>query len=160
MEQQLVNQPILLRLSALLQERIGGFTKASTNLTTVCNVFEQQYEETESEDDLVKYAQAKADLARMQLGKRDYEPAIENAEMALDLSADIATLAECRLSAHLTAGLAYYFSGKMAESLEMFKVALQESGENPDVVTLLAQVLWAKGGEDEREAAREQLFAW
>jgi len=46
----------------------------------------------------------------------------------------------------------------MGEALAMFKVALEESSENPDVITLLAQVLWAKGGDDEREVAREQLF--
>ena len=40
----------------------------------------------------------------------------------------------------------------------MFEAALQESGREPDVVCMLAQVLWAKGGVAEREAARTQLF--
>lgn len=96
----------------------------------------------------------------MKLGQKEYDEAIEHASMALDLSADIEELEMCRLSAHLTCGLANYFSGQMSEALEMFKVALEESSENPDVVALLAQVLWAKGEDDEKQVAREQLFAW
>lgn len=150
----------MLHLSALFQERIGEFNKSTANLSTVCGIYEQQYEETEEEEALVRYAQSKGDLARMKLGQKEYDEAIEHASMALDLSADIQQLKSCRLSAHLTCGLANYFNGEMSESLEMFKVALVESSENPDVVALLAQVLWAKGGEDEKETAREQLFAW
>ena len=40
----------------------------------------------------------------------------------------------------------------------MFEVALQESNREPDVVCMLAQVLWAKGGVAEKDAARTQLF--
>ena len=156
----MVNQPALLHLNALLQERIGECHKAANSLSTVCDFFEQQYEQTEAEEDLIKYSQSKADLARMKLGIKEYDDAIEHASVALDLSADIEQLQSCRLSAHLTSGLANYLNGQMDESLEMFKVALEESSENPDVVALLAQVLWAKGGEDEKEVAREQLFAW
>ncbi|KAF8464080.1 hypothetical protein BDZ91DRAFT_730696 [Kalaharituber pfeilii] len=159
LKQQLSDQPTLLHLGALLQERIGEFDKASKNLYVVCDTFEAQYQETEKEEDLIRYAQSKADLARLQLGLREYDEAIEHASMALDLSTDIEQLRFSRLSAHLTSGLAHYFSGNMNESLEMFKVALEESAENPDVVVLLAQVLWAKGGEEEKEVAREQLFA-
>ncbi|KAF8442581.1 hypothetical protein BGX38DRAFT_1096186 [Terfezia claveryi] len=158
LELQMANQPALLHLSALLQERIGEFNKGAANLSTVCDVYEQRYEDTEAEEDLVRYAQSKGDLARMMLGQKEYDEAIEHASIALDLSAEIELLKPCRLSAHLTCGLANYFNGEMSQSLEMFKVALEESSENADVVTLLAQVLWAKGGEDEKETAREQLF--
>lgn len=108
---------------------------------------------------MIRYAQAKADIARARLGLKEYEAAIENASLALDLSEEVEAFESCRLSAHLTAGLANYYLGAMDESLEMFKAALNESSENPDVVCLLAQVLWAKGGEEERDVAREQLFA-
>jgi superkiller protein 3 len=40
----------------------------------------------------------------------------------------------------------------------MFKTALQESGNNADVVCTLVQILWAHSGDDERSVAREQLF--
>ena len=40
----------------------------------------------------------------------------------------------------------------------MFRTSLTESAGNPDVVCLLAQVLWAKGSSNERDVAREQLL--
>lgn len=155
-----MNQPALLHLNALLHERIGAFDKATVCLSTVCQIYEQRYEESGADEDLAHYVQSKADLARINLGQKEYNEAIENASMALDLSTDIEQLQFCRLSAHLTCGLAHYYAKQMGEALEMFKVALEESSENPDVITLLAQVLWAKGGDNEREVAREQLFLW
>ena len=95
----------------------------------------------------------------MHLGLHSYTAAIEAADLALDLSDDVPDLATTRLSAHLTSGLAHYYAQNMDQSLEMFKSALTESEENPDVVCLLSQVLWAKGGEAERDVARDQLFA-
>lgn len=159
LEQQISSEPVALRLSALFSERVSDFIPAAIRLEVVCNAVEQRYEDTESEEDQIRYAQANADLARARLGLEEYETAVENANLALDLSGDMQALEKCRLSAHLTAGLANYYLGEMDESLEMFKAALNESAENPDVVCLLAQVLWAKGGEEERDVAREQLFA-
>lgn len=159
LQAQLSQIPAVLQLSALFCERVGDFTSAIEKLERVCSIYEERYEETEADDDLVKFARSKADLARMYLGLRQYSEAVESASMALDLSGDMEQLQACRLSAHLTAGLAHYYSQQMDESLEMFKAALTESEENPDVVCLLSQVLWAKGGEEERDVARDQLFA-
>ncbi|KAF3942153.1 hypothetical protein ABW19_dt0207265 [Dactylella cylindrospora] len=155
--QQREKDPIALRLAALFEERAGDFEGATAKLTQVCDIVEARYEETEANEDLIMFSQAKADLARSYLGLKDFENAIENANLALDLS-DGMELTKCRLSAHLTAGLAYYFTGQMDESLDMFKVALTESDENPDVVALLSQVLWAKGGDEERDVAMQQLM--
>lgn len=160
LEQGAPGDVVALRLSALFGERVGNFVSASEKLEAICSRLEQRYEETESEEDLIQYAQAKADFARVMLGRGQYEAAAESSEFTLDLSGDTEKLVVCRLSAHLTAGLANYYLGRMDESLEMFKAALIESGENPDVVCLLSQVLWAKGGDEERDVSREQLFTW
>ena len=160
LEQQTLDDPYVLHLTALYCERIGDFEGAVKRLLSVCSKVEQIYEDSESADDLERFARAKTDLARAYLGKKDYENAIESASTALDLSEDNDALTKCRLSAHLTAGLANYFSGGMDDSLAMFKAALTESNENPDVICLLVQVLWAKGGEEERDVAREQLLSW
>ncbi|KAA8909787.1 hypothetical protein FN846DRAFT_941480 [Sphaerosporella brunnea] len=159
LETQLSEMPLVLQLSALLDERVQDFESAIHKLERVCSIYEQNYEETESDDDLIKFAQSKADLSRMHLGLNNYAEAIECASMALILSGDNQALQTCRLSAHLTSGLAHYYSHQMDDSLEMFKAALSESEENPDVVCLLSQVLWAKGSEEERDVARDQLFA-
>lgn len=159
LEAQLSDRPTILHLSALFDERVADFRSAESKLARVCDLYEERYEKSETEEDLIRFAQSKSDLARMQLGLQSYAEAVENASLALDLSGDLASLESCRLSAHLTAGLAHYYTRNMDESLEMFKSALTESSENPDVVCLLSQVLWAKGGEKERDVARDQLFA-
>ena len=63
-----------------------------------------------------------------------------------------------RLSGHLTAGLAYFYTGSMEQAIGMFRSALEEIDGDPDIVSLLAQVLWAKGSAQERNVARDQLF--
>jgi superkiller protein 3 len=40
----------------------------------------------------------------------------------------------------------------------MFRAALVESSNDPDVVCALVRVLWAQGGEEEKNVAREQLL--
>lgn len=151
-------------LSSLFSERVGSYSDTISSLLSVCSAVESEYEVSESTSALLKFAQAKADLARAQLAGGDYTAAADSAETALDLSGeetvahDPSAHRKCRLSAHLTAGLAYYRNGSMDPAIEMFRNALEETDADPDIVCLLAQVLWAKGGDQERNVAREQLF--
>lgn len=152
-------------LASLFLERIKDVSEAVGLLSKVCSKVEADYEVTESPESLSRFALAKADLARSQLANAEYEAAIDSGETALQLSAEDAgnelsaeSRQKCRLSAHLTVGLAQYFGGHADESLEYFQTALTESAGNPDAVCLLAQVLWATTGEDARAHAREQLF--
>ncbi|KAI4109199.1 MAG: hypothetical protein L6R37_000630 [Teloschistes peruensis] len=146
---------------ALFQERIGSYADASTTLLSICSKLEADYEKSESAETLERFAQSKADLSRSQLAKEDFESATDNAETALALTEETTTSAirvRTRLSAHLSAGMACYYQGSMDRSIYMFKNALEETQEDPDIVCLLTQVLWAKGGGQERSIAREQLF--
>ncbi|KAJ5594172.1 uncharacterized protein N7459_000380 [Penicillium hispanicum] len=154
-----------MHLSALLAERMGETTDAESSLQVVCSGMESEFEETESPASLSRFAQANADLARVLLARHKYDMAAEKAELALTLSGeedaekfDPEACSKLRLSAHLTAGLAYYYTRAMDQAIDMFSDALQEANNAPDVVCLLAQVLWAKGGEEERSVARQQLF--
>ena len=149
-------------LSSLFAERVGDFGDAAATLDLIASNLEAEYETSESPVLLVRFALAKADLGRAQLAQRDFEAAAENAETALNLSEEEDVKHEARqkvrLSAHMTAGLAYYYQGTMDQAISMFRSALEETQGNPDIVCLLAQVLWAKGGDQERSVAREQLF--
>ena len=149
-------------LSSLFAERVGDFSDAAANLELVASKLEAEYETSESAITLIRFAQAKADLARARLAERDFDAAAENAETSLSLSDDEDLKKEIRqrvrLSAHIAAGLAYYYQGNMDQAITMFRSALEETQGNPDIICLLAQVLWAKGGADERNVAREQLF--
>ncbi|EKV19233.1 Translation repressor/antiviral protein Ski3, putative [Penicillium digitatum] len=152
-------------LSALLAERMGETADAESSLQVVCLGMEDEFEKTESPASLSRYAQANADMARVLLARHSYEEAAEKAELALTLSGeedaenfDPEACKKLRLSAHLTAGLAFYNLKSMDQAIDMFRDALEEAQNAPDVVCLLAQVLWAKGGEENRSVAREQLL--
>jgi superkiller protein 3 len=153
-------------ISALLAERMGESADAELSLQAVCAGMETEFEETESPASLSKYAQANADMARVLLARHVYEEAAEKAELALTLSGeedaekfDPEACRKLRLSAHLTAGLAFFYTKSWDQAIDMFRDALEEANHDPDVVCLLAQVLWAKGGEEDRSVAREQLFS-
>ncbi|KAJ8610417.1 hypothetical protein MRB53_038579 [Persea americana] len=152
-------------LAALFLERVGSFTEASEVLSELCLKAEGEYEATESAAALARYAHAKSDLARSKLALHRFDEAAENAETALDLTAeaehsglDVEERLKLRLSAHLTAGLAFSSLDKSEEAISMFQSALSESENNPDVVCVLVKMLWTHGGEAERGAARDQLF--
>ncbi|KAI4213401.1 MAG: hypothetical protein LQ351_003901 [Letrouitia transgressa] len=158
-------------LTALFQERVGDYNEATTNFELASSKLESEFERSESLDVLVRFAQIKADLSRAQLAGKQYDPAIENAETAISLldeqsfdslsdrqGFEKADTHKIKLSTYITAGLAHFHRGSMDHSLNMFRSALEESASSPDIVSLLAQVLWAKGGAQERNVAREQLF--
>ncbi|KAL4926922.1 SKI complex subunit tetratricopeptide repeat protein SKI3 [Aspergillus undulatus] len=152
-------------LFSLLAERIGEFPDAEASLGDLSSHVEAEYEMSESASSLSRFAQANADIARVLLARQKYAEAAEKAETALMLSSEEdagkfepETYKNLRLSAHLTAGLAHYYLRAMDNAIDMFRDALQEADNSPDVVCLLAQVLWAKGGEEERTVARQQLF--
>lgn len=152
-------------LAALFLERVGDHTAAIEALTELCTTAEAEYEATESLSSLSRFALGKSDLARNQLAASSFADAVENATIALDLSSDATNSGldnegreTLRLSCHLTAGLAQYYLKDMPSSIEMFKIALQEGDNNPDIVCSLVQVLWAHGGAEEKSVARDQLF--
>lgn len=152
-------------LMALYAERVGDFNSAQQALREVCDVLEAEYEQSESNEHLSRFVQAKADLARAQLGMRDFDSAIENATTVLDLTEEddsgdayAESRQRSRLSVHITIGLCHSHLGEIDKSIEFLQLALEGSPGEEDIVCMLAQVLWAKGGEAEKEAARSQLL--
>jgi superkiller protein 3 len=156
-------------LAALFLERIGNHEAAVAALQSVSETVEQEYEKSESLSSLARVVQAKTDLARNLLAIGADGTAVEEAETALDLSSEFdsdpsqATLStdqleKVQLSARLTAGLAHYFMGALDAALPYFRTSLESTSSNPDIICLLAEVLWAKGGEKEKQVARDQLF--
>ncbi|KAI0122540.1 TPR-like protein [Daldinia grandis] len=152
-------------LSTLYQERTNDSLRAIDTLEKGCEQLETSYEATESAESLGRFALAKTDLARYYLSAARYVEAIDCGEMALQLSSDESAneltaeqRRKARLSAHLTVGLAEYFSKNIDVAVSYFEVALNESNGSPDAVCVLAQMLWATGTDDARERARTILF--
>lgn len=156
-------------LAALFLERIGNPEAAVAALQGISESAEQEYEKTESLPALARVVQAKSDLARNLLAAGSNDDAVEEAETALDLISELDSdvrqsvlsadqLAKVKLSTRLTAGLAHYFRGALDAAIPYFRTSLEATNSNPDIICLLAEVLWAKGGEDEKQVARDQLF--
>ncbi|KAH4044330.1 hypothetical protein HBI55_206300 [Parastagonospora nodorum] len=154
-------------LAALFLERVGNHEAAVKALQSVSENVEQEYEDSESQESLARVAQAKTDLARNLLATGSNEAAGEEAETALDLISEVDTnagvlsteqLSKVQLSARLTAGLAHYFNGALDAAIPYFRTSLEATSSNPDIICLLAEVLWAKGGANEKQVARDQLF--
>lgn len=148
-----------LQLFSFFLERDGQFDAALSQAAKLCDQLEARYEELEDDEDLLRFAHAKADMARVSLAAECYDEAFAQATEALDLLESSDASREVSLSAHLTAGIAAFCRKDLQTSLGMFEEALAESGEDADVVALLSQVLWAKGGKVERDVAREQLLS-
>ncbi|KAI4922110.1 hypothetical protein J4E90_000538 [Alternaria incomplexa] len=156
-------------LAALFLERIGNYDAAVAAMQAVNETVEQEYEKSESLASLARVAQAKTDLSRNLLATESYHSAAEEAETALDLLSELDSdakqsalsgdqISKTKLSARLTAGLAHYFSGSFDAAIPYFRTSLEATGANPDIICILAEVLWAKGGENEKQVARDQLF--
>ncbi|KAI1770192.1 tetratricopeptide [Hypoxylon cercidicola] len=152
-------------LSTLYQERTNDSLEAINTLEKACEQLEANYEATESAESLARFALAKTDLARSYLSAGEYAKAADCGEMALQLSSDESTneltaeqRKKARLSAHLTVGLAEYFSKDVEAAVSYFETALVESDGNPDAVCVLAQMLWATDTDEARERARTILF--
>lgn len=104
-------------------------------------------------------------VARAFLSMQDYAGAVEAYEISLELEGPDAMPSVVRTCKHLGAGLALYYAGELERSLQMFEVALGETEQiegmeqsRDDVVVLLSQVLWALGGDEQRAAAKDELF--
>ncbi|KAI1098090.1 tetratricopeptide [Jackrogersella minutella] len=152
-------------LSTLYQERTNDNPRAIDTLERACEQLEASYEATESAESLAQFSLAKTDLARSYLAASEYAKAVDCGEMALQLSSDESDneltaeqRRKARLSAHLTVGLAEYFSKNVGAAVSYFETALDESSSNHDAVCVLAQMLWATGTDEARERARTVLF--
>lgn len=152
-------------LTTLFLEQVNDIPSALKDLSNLSNIVEGDYELTESPISLSRFALIKSDIARCQLSLGFYDEAIENGEIALQLSAEDAgnkiseeSRQKCRLSAYLAVGLAHYNLGQIDSALQYFLPALEESNNNSRAVCLLAQVLWAQGDKGSRESARSYLF--
>lgn len=153
---------LALLLQGMLLERTHAFNKGIEAITQAVDTIEQKYEATENIEDIVNFCRAKTMLSRMFLGNECFDEAIEAGQTALDILdggeyGD--NLGSIVLSALLSIGLAHYFNGSFEDSINCFRRCLEHSQEAQDVVILLVQVLWATGGQQQRSAAVEQLYA-
>ncbi|KAG0211885.1 Superkiller protein 3 [Mortierella sp. NVP41] len=156
-------------LLGLIRERfLQQEGAAECFLTAIRIMNEEEAEGTEaslSNDHRRRKMMLHHNVARAFLSMQDYAGAVEAYEISLELEGADAVPSVVRTCKHLGAGLALYYAGELERSLAMFEVALAETEQiegmeqsRDDVVVLLSQVLWALGGDEQRAAAKDELF--
>jgi superkiller protein 3 len=165
--------PSGLHLFAIICERLGQIDLAIELLTQAIEILEAAYEETEDEKTERQFAIANVNLGRVRLGVANYAQAKEAFELVLGLTTETEDdpkrldqdLSRLRAQARFGIGLANFKLGKLEDALASFETALEETpAELKDVqghiTILLAQTLWAIGGDEAQEAAKDQLLTW
>ncbi|KAL0078663.1 hypothetical protein J3Q64DRAFT_1872086 [Phycomyces blakesleeanus] len=160
--EQKLNDALALNLLGLLLERLGQFERAAEAFAGAILALETQAEQGRIGEIELKKRMTKVhgNLGRTLCASGDFSGAIASYNSALAMGG---TEGSARTYCQLGAGIAYYFEDQLEESLGMFETALNETESDPllrqDVVVLLSKVLWALGGDEQREVAKEQLFS-
>ncbi|CCJ30594.1 unnamed protein product, partial [Pneumocystis jirovecii] len=144
-------------LMSLLLEISHNWTRSIVFSSKACTILEKEYEENENPGIVIQFLHAKSCLSRALLADKQYEMALENAQAVLDLT-EGSERSTNRLSCHLVAGISLFYLNRLVDALEMFQSCLVETNEHPDVIVLLCKILWAMGGEEERDIAQQQLL--
>lgn len=175
---QLSQDPSGLHIFALLCERLHQTDLAAELLRQAIALLERAYEETEDPEIERRYAIANVNLGRVLLATAQYSDAKEAFDTALGLLGREATGTEdlktednstitaiVRVQAHFGMGLACFKSGELEEALSAFEASAEIvpadlSDVSGHVTIMTAQTLWAIGGHEAQDAAREQLLEW
>lgn len=137
-------------------------------------IFERAYEETEDARTEKRYAIANVNLGRVRLATGDYQRAKEAYQVVLGLlgtpvegeSSEEATNRALLLAqAHFGIGLASFKLEELEDALTSFEASanaapIEMQDINGHITILTAQTLWAIGGEEAQDAARDQLLEW
>ena len=154
------SDPPFIHLLALFAERVESFEEAAEK--SFASTLKAVQGPT-SDEQLPRKLQANADMARSYLASGRYEDALEHSEKALESSGFGAQHSEptrkWRLSAHLTKGLAHFHLKMYQDAITALDLAREESNDNPDTICMLAQLHWARGGDDGPETATDLLFS-
>ncbi|KAF9970669.1 Superkiller protein 3 [Actinomortierella ambigua] len=167
------NDVAALNLMGLIRERLWQHEAAvecfSQAIAALLKQQEQQ-QHTEGNESTRRMMMLQHSLGRALLSTGKFEDSIAAYEESIALATALSgggqappsVIGTCK---HLGAGLAYYYAGQLERSLELFEIALGETEQvaglessRDDVVVMLSQVLWALGGEEQRQVAKDELF--
>lgn len=141
-----------------VSERCMEYNWSEEITTKQLEHFEMAYENDELEENLVRYAQAKAQCARVILGQGEYTKALDYAQQALALIEGAEQKLE--LLCRITAGLCHYFLGDFDAALAQLQAILEANPTSQRLVVLVAQILYSFNSDDTKQAALDQLFGY
>ncbi|CAI5757416.1 unnamed protein product [Candida verbasci] len=149
-----------LSIALSIAERCKDYETALMIGDKLCSIYEKKFEKTESILVMEKFAIIKGQLSRINLGLGQFDKSIEEAEMATQLIEEGEGNENLQLSIRITLGLCYFFKNEFEKALEEFKIVLNSYSESSRIVNLIAQVLYAHGTEETKQAAIDQLFTY
>ena len=171
---QLPKFPTALHLHGLLSERLDLKKEAIESLEKALHDLEAEYEDTESAIVERQYVITNISLGRVRLSLADYEGSRTALDTALSLlqpqtEYEDIIIAELRVQCLQSKALACYFVNDVENSLQCFDDARNTtimSGSTSSRLSrlkdhgilLLAGVLYALGGEEQRAEAERQLL--
>lgn len=155
-----------LHLLGLVYECLGKVEQGVTVMQEAIALLETAYEVTEDPEVERRFTLATLNLARLRLASGEFSLAIESYESVLGLlgEGEEAQTAQLQAQAQLGLGVTSFMQGGLQESLGHFEKAIALSANTPSMqdqaVVLLAQVMWAIGTDESREAAQSRLLEW
>lgn len=147
---------LALSVSLDFLERTNNFELGVTLCTGLCEMLEELYEQNSTDDTLSFVVRAKAQLARLLLGSSKYHESLEAAQFTLDVLEDDDE--NLRLSCLAVIGLSHFFLKDFNQALLQLKQIVQVSSSSERMVVLIAQILYAYGNEESKQAALDELF--
>ncbi|CAR21048.1 SKI complex subunit tetratricopeptide repeat protein SKI3 [Lachancea thermotolerans CBS 6340] len=148
-----------LQCAILTLERLRNYAAARKLSDRLLDILEKRFEKAQDDSELFHFAIVKSQLARVYLGLKDYETAIESADLSLGILAEHnnEVAEKCITSNHAVMGLASFFLDDFDQTLEHFKVLLDRPGESKQLVILVAKILYNVESEETREVALKEL---
>ncbi|KAL0956081.1 hypothetical protein HGRIS_002250 [Hohenbuehelia grisea] len=154
-----------LHLHGLICEQLGLTETATELVRAAIAILEAAYEETESAEVERQFAIANSNLARLLMGRRDYDGALQAFESTLGLLQEDDKSEETqllRVHGFFGSGFAHFKLGDHESALSMLETALQHAGDDSllrgQVNVLLSQVMWGIGTEEMQESAKAGLL--
>ncbi|SCW04619.1 LAFE_0H17546g1_1 [Lachancea fermentati] len=151
-----------IQCAVLTLERLHNFGVAHKLTDRLSKILEKRFEKTQNEAELFNFAIIKSQIARVSLGLRKFDTAVENAELSQGILDEYNNedARRATISNHVVVGLSSFFLDDLDQTLDQFKTVLDKSGESKQLVILIAKILYNIGTEETQEIALRELVQY
>ncbi|SCU83667.1 LADA_0C12816g1_1 [Lachancea dasiensis] len=149
-----------LQCAVLARERLHHFEAARKLSNRLLEILEKRFEQAQDDAELINFASIKSQMARVYLGSKAYDSAIESADLSQGIMCEHEDQVAIKsiLSNHIVMGLGHFFLDRFDEALNHFKVLLEHPGQHKQIVIMIAKILYNVDSEETREVALSELL--
>ncbi|SCU97572.1 LAME_0F20120g1_1 [Lachancea meyersii CBS 8951] len=149
-----------LQCAILTLERLHHFGEAQKLSERLLDILERRFEKAQNDSELFNFAVVKSQMARVYLGSKAYDSAIESADLAQGILSDRddERARKSVISNYAVMGLAHFFLDNFDQALEHFTSILQQSSDCKQLVIMIAKVLYNVDSEETRDVALKELL--